>query len=202
MSRRIESVTPLQRLWWRAALVLALLTWLVVGLLVQFGRFDQSLPIWSGRHLVLHSLLICAGLLTFLPLEQQHQLPGLTIEGTIGIWFGGILIVLVPAPQGPLYDPVDLPLYLALLPPITMTVAALSRPLVTLISSRLFARRSWAYDPRRTRRQSFLIGLLTASAAVLGGLRLLSWLNMLLLVLVALLIELVFLAVIRTADSA
>jgi hypothetical protein len=201
MSRRIESVTPLQRLWWRAALLLAVLTWLVIGLLGHFGRFDQSLPIWSGRHLVLHSLLILAGLLTFLPLEQQHQLPGLTIEGTIGIWFGGIVIVLVPAPQGPLYDPVDLPLYLALLPAVTLTAAACSRPLVTAISSRLFAQRSWAFDPRRIRRQSFLIGLLTASTVVLGGLRLLTWLNMVLLLLVALLIELVFLALVRTADS-
>ena len=65
------------------------------------------------------------------------------------------------------------------------------------MSVRLFQARARALDGRRVRRQSYELGLLIATVAALAGLRVLTWVSLLLLTLALVIAELLFLAQVR-----
>jgi hypothetical protein len=68
------------------------------------------------------------------------------------------------------------------------------RPLIHAASLRVFNARARALDGRRVRRQSYEAGLLVATVAALAGLRVLTWVSLLLLALALVIAELLFLS--------
>lgn len=182
--------------WNRARLIIAGiagLCWagaLALLLLVDLQRGTAILPLFYG-------CMLAAPILTFAPIEQSLELPGLTIEGSIGSVLLLYSLAHIPAPNGSLLDLPELPIYVLLISAVFLCVSAVARPFISVISRRIFSQRARARDLRRVQRQSYEIGLLFALAATMAGLRVLNIISLLLLCLAIVIAELLFLAVVR-----
>lgn len=104
----------------------------------------------------------------------------------------------MPAPRDWLLALHELPVYTLLLIALFLCGAAITRPFIHGISVWLFRARARAFDSRRVRRQAYEAGFLAAMIAALAGLRVLTWVSLLLLVLALILAELLFLAQVPT----
>lgn len=170
------------------------LCWAAALSLLLFGNLAAEHEPLALQRLLFYALILTAPLLTFAPVERSLQLPGLTVEGVIGGF--GLLYILafVPAPRAWLLALPELPVYILLLMALFLCGAAVSRPFIHAISARLFRARARAFDHRRVRRQSYEVGLLVAVVAALAGLRVLTWVSLLLLILALVIAELLFLS--------
>lgn len=173
------------------------LCWALVVALLMFGGLATENDPLAPQRLLFYLLLLAAPMLTFAPLEQALALPGLTVEGTLGAGLLLYALALVPAPNDWLLALPDLPIYGLLLIALFLAGAAVARPLIHAASVRLFQQRARALDGRRVRRQSYEIGVLLAAVAALAGLRVLTWVSLLLLLGTLAIAELLFLAQFR-----
>lgn len=146
------------------------------------------------QRLIYYVLVLGGGLLTFVPIQQRMELPGLAFEGVIGSALLLYALAFVPPPTGWLFALPDLPVYLLLILSVFWTVAALALPFVYAIGQRMFRQRLRRLDIRRARRQAHLIGLFAACILLLASLRVLTWVSLLLLTLILVIAELLFLS--------
>lgn len=174
--------------------VLAGLAWAAVLALLLFGGVNNGMAPTSPGRLLFTLLALLAPLLTFAPVERAADLGGLTVEGTLGTALLLYCLAFVPAPRDWLLALVDLPIYGLFLIALFLCGSALARPLIHAIGLRLFHTRARAHDGRRVRRQSYELGLLLAVVAALAGLRVLTWVSLLLLALAIVIAELLFLS--------
>ncbi|NCC32566.1 MAG: hypothetical protein EOM24_11185 [Chloroflexia bacterium] len=177
------------------------LCWSAALALLLFGGLSPADPVLALQRLLFYGLALTAPLLTFIPVERAMALTGLTIEGTVGSFVLLYILAFVPAPQDWLLDLPDLPIYTLFIVALFLVGAAVSRPFLHAVSLRLFRTRARALDGRRVRRQSYEIGLLVAMIALLAGLRVLTWVSLLLLTVVVVIAELLFLAQVRAEVS-
>lgn len=168
--------------------------WAAALALLIYGGLDRISNPLELERLLYYCLVLSAALLTFVPIEIRLQLTGLTIEGVIGFGLLAYTLAFVPAPQGWLLEPVDLPVYGLFFVALLIAGAAVARPFLAVLSRRFFQQRARAFDPRRVRRQAYEIGLFLAAAAVLGSLNVLSWASLLLIGVAIGIAELLFLS--------
>jgi hypothetical protein len=176
------------------AAVAAGLCWAGALALLLFGGVSAGEPPLSPQRLVYYALALAAALLTFVPIERALGMPGLTVEGVVGAALLLYGLAFVPPPTDWLLALPDLPVYALLIGALFLTGAAGSRPFNHVVGRRLVADRVRALDRRRVRRQSYEVGLLMAALAALAGLRVLTWVSVLLLALALTIAELLFLA--------
>lgn len=170
------------------------LCWAGALAMLLFGGVSAAAAPLAPERLLFYALGLAAPLLTFAPIERAAGLTGLTVEGTLGALILLYTLAFVPAPSDWLLSLPDLPVYGLLLMGIFLCGAALTRPLIHAASVRLFRSRARALDGRRVRRQSYEAGLLMAVVAALAGLRVLTWVSLLLLALALVIAELLFLS--------
>lgn len=177
------------------------LCWAGALAMLLFGGVSAASGAASPERLLFYALALAAPLLTFAPIERAAGLAGLTVEGTVGAVALLATLAFVPAPRDWLLALPDLPVYGLLLMALFLCGAAVTRPIIHAAGLRLFRSRARALDGRRVRRQSYEAGLLVAVAAALAGLRVLTWVSLLLLALALVIAELLFLSQIE-AESA
>lgn len=180
---------------------LAGLCWAAALALLLFGGLAAGDDPLSLQRLLFYGLGLAAPLLTFAPLERAMGLHGLTVEATVGAALLLYCLAFVPAPRDWLLDLPDLPVYGLLIIALFLCGAALTRPFIHAATARLFQARARAHDGRRVRRQSYELGLLLAVIAALAGLRVLTWVSLLLLAVALAIAELLFLSQIRAEPS-
>lgn len=180
--------------------VAAGLCWAAALTLLLFGGLSAASPPLAPDRLLFYALALGAALLTFGPIERAAELSGLTVEGAVGVSLLLYCLAFVPAPTDWLLALPDLPVYGMLLSGLLLTAAAVARPFIDALGRRLYQQRARARDARRVRRQSYEIGLLITAAAALAGLRVLTWVSLLLLAIALIVAELLFLSAIR-ADT-
>lgn len=170
------------------------LCWAAALALLLFGGAGASEPPLAPQRLLYYGLSLGAALLTFAPIERGLGMPGLTVEGVAGAALLLYGLAFVPPPTAWLLAPPDMPVYALMIAALFLCGAAGSRPFIYTIGRRIFKDRVRALDMRRVRRQSYEIGLLIAASAGLAGLRVLTWVSVLLLALAIAIAELLFLA--------
>lgn len=148
----------------------------------------------APQRLLYYALVLLAAVLTFVPLQIRMGLPYLGVMGVGGCGLLLYTLAFVPAPPGSLLSLPDLPVYAVLIVALFWSGAALAMPFVYAISRRIFAQRALALDMRRIRRQSYEVGCLLACLAALGGLRVLTWVSALLVILIIVVTEMLFLS--------
>ncbi len=173
------------------------LCWAAALALLLFGGLAAGDDPLSLQRLLFYGLGLAAPLLTFAPVERAMGLSGLTVEGTVGAALLLYCLAFVPAPRDWILDLPDLPVYGLLLAALFLCGAAVSRPFIHAGTARLFEARARAHDGRRVRRQSYELGLLLAVIAALAGLRVLTWVSLLLLAVALAIAELLFLSQFR-----
>jgi hypothetical protein len=177
--------------------VTAGLCWAGSIALLVFGNVGAERALFAPQRLIFYFLVVLAGLLTFLPCERWLAIEGLTMQGVGGTALLAYTLAFVPAPSEWLLYLPDMPVYALLLLGIWLSVAAVSLPFIVVLGQRFFAQRALAGDLRRSRRQSHELGLLAATTMALAGLRVLTWVSLLLLVLIIVIAELLFLSQVR-----
>ncbi|MEI7770449.1 MAG: hypothetical protein WCI67_10695 [Chloroflexales bacterium] len=170
------------------------LCWAATLALLLFGGLHAGEPPLAPQRLIYYALALGAALLTFAPIESGLGMPGLAVEGTLGAALLLYALAFVPPPTDWLLSPPDMPVYALLIGALFLCGAAGSRPFLYTVGRRLFRERVQARDLRRVRRQSYEVGLLIAALAALAGLRVLTWVSVLLLALALTIAELLFLA--------
>jgi hypothetical protein len=174
--------------------VAAGLCWAGALAVLLFGGVSAESDPLAPQRLLFYLLALAAPILTFLPVERAAGLGGLTVEGTVGAALLLYCLAFVPAPRDWLLALPELPVYGLLLLALFLCAAAVTRPLIHAASLRVFNARARALDGRRVRRQSYEAGLLVATVAALAGLRVLTWVSLLLLALALVIAELLFLS--------
>jgi hypothetical protein len=127
-------------------------------------------------------------------MQLRLETPGLALEGTIGAALLLYTLAFVPAPTNWLLSPPDAPVYALLALAVYLFGAALALPFVAAVGQRLLRQRVMRYDRRRMRRQAHEVGAVLALCVVLAGLRVLTPLGVLLLILIVIVAELMFLS--------
>lgn len=163
-----------------------------------FVGMDAERALLAPLRLLFYVLVLAAGLLTFVPVQRQLQIPGLAFEGVAGASLLLYTLAFVPPPTGWLLSLPDIPVYLLLAVAVFWTVSAVVTPPVFAFGRRIFHQRARQYDLRRARRQAHEFGLLAALCIGLAGLRLLTPLSVVLLALILVVAELLFLSFVET----
>jgi hypothetical protein len=176
------------------AAVAAGLCWAGGLALLLFGGVGGAGGALAPQRLLYYGLVLAAALLTFAPIERAMGMPGLTVDGAVGAALLFYCLAFVPPPTDWLLALPDLPVYALLIGALFLCGSAAARPFIYAISRRVFQQRARALDLPRVRRQSYEVGLLLAATAGLAGLRVLSWVSMLLLGLALIIAELLFMA--------
>ncbi len=138
-------------------------------------------------------LVLAASVLTFAPLQQHMELPRLAVEGTTGFALLFHTLAFVPPPNGWLLSLPDLPVYALLITAIFLSTSALVLPFIYALRQRFIKKRAHRLDMRQARRQAYVAGGIAACGIILAGLRMLTWISFLLLVLIVLMVELMML---------
>lgn len=167
-------------------------TW-AIWLLLK-GDLRSYSAFFASPRLLFYMALVLASALTFIPIEQRFELPGLAFQGMAGSILLCYTIAFVPAPTAWLLSLPDTPVYLLLIIALFWLVSAIVMPFVHVIGLSIWKNRAHQFDLRRVKRQSHEIGLLVAMIAVLASLRVLTWVSLLLLVLILIIAELLFLS--------
>ncbi|MEJ5346940.1 MAG: hypothetical protein WHS83_18675 [Chloroflexus sp.] len=189
-----QEETPKKRRWLPLLALLAGLCWaLVITIILRVDLIGEP-NLFSPWHLLFYILTLGAGILTFWPLETWLELPGLTIEGTLGVGMLLVTLAMVPAPDGTLLDQSAVPAYLVMLIAVLLSVAAIVRPVIAVLSRRWLALRAWALDNRRVRREAYECGLFVAAILALAALRTLDPIKFVALAVIIVLIEILLLS--------
>ncbi len=191
-----DAETPLYR---RPALLLAVaagLCWAsALGMLL--GGLDQGAPVLSPARLIFYVLVLAAGLLTFVPIQRRLELPGLAVQGCGGWFLLAYVLAFVPPPTESLLALPDTPVYLILIAALFWSVSAVALPLLYALGRRMFKQRARQYDQRRARRQAHEVGVFAALCVALAGLRALTPLAVVLVILILVVAELLLLSFIE-----
>jgi len=183
-SRRVTLlVASLAGLCWAGAL--AMLLW---------GVVDRRQPYDAPERMVYYMVVVSAALLTFVPVERQFHLTGLTVEGLLGTGLLLYTLAFVPSPVEWLLSPPDAPVYAVMALAVFWFFSSIAMPLLYALGQRIFHQRAWRYDRRRARRQAYEIGLLAALTVILAGLRALTPVAVALIALIIGVAELLFLS--------
>lgn len=188
------SARPVTRTLTIALAVLAGLCW--AGALAVLFLADVSMQqqVFAPSRVLFYALVIAAALLTWVPMQVRLDTPGLALEGLVGSFLLLYTIAFVPAPKSWLLSPPDAPVYALLAGALYLTGTAIALPFVAAIGSHFFRQRARRFDKRRTRRQARECGLALALLVVLAGLRVLTPLGVLLVVMILVVAELMFLS--------
>jgi len=162
------------------------------------ANLDAEHDLLAPTRAIFYTLVLVAGLLTFVPFQRRLSLPGLALEGVAGSFLLLYTLAFVPPPTGWLLSPPDAAVYLLLALGLFWSVSAVSMPLVHAIGQRAFRQRARRYDLRRARRQAHEFGLLVALSVGLAGLRVLTLVSVVLLALILAVAELLFLSFVET----
>ena len=186
----------------RPAMLLAVaagLCWsCALAMLLTFNIGADS-DVFATERIIFYALVLGAGLLSFVPPQRQLGLPGLAFEGVSGMFLLLYTLAFVPPPTGSLLSLPDIPVYVIIMLALFWSVSAIAMPLVYTFGKRLFRQRARQYDVRRSRRQAHEIGALVALAGGMAGLRVLTPIAFVLLVLILVVTEMLCLAYIETA---
>lgn len=189
-----QDETPRVRRWLPLLALLAGLCWaLVISVILRVDLIGEP-NLFSPWHLLFYILALGVGILTFWPLETWLELPGLTIEGTLGVGMFLVTLAMVPAPDGTLLDQSSAPAYIVMLIAVLLSVAAVVRPVIAVLSRRWLALRAWALDNRRVRREAYECGLFVAVVLVMAALRTLDPIKFVALAVIIVLIEILLLS--------
>jgi hypothetical protein len=174
--------------------LMAGLCWAVAIALLLMGDLRTQEAFFAPLRIIFYLAILLAGWLTFVPAERRLELPGLALQG-----IGGSLLLLytlafVPPPTGWLFSLPDTPIYLLLIVSLFFVASAIAMPIVYLIGLRIFSNRARQLDLKRVRRQSHEVGTLVGLVAILAGLRIFTWVSLLLLILILVIAELLFLS--------
>lgn len=186
----------------RPAMLLAVaagLCWACALAMLLTLNIGANINLLAPERLIFYVLVLAGGVLSFVPVQRHLRLPGLAFEGIAGTALLLYTLAFVPPPTGSLLSLPDLPVYLIIMLALFWSVAALAMPLTFLLGKRLFRQRARQYDTRRSRRQAHEIGALVALAAGMAGLRVLTPIGLVLLLLILVVTEMLCLAYIETA---
>ncbi|NJP04647.1 MAG: hypothetical protein HC837_02935 [Chloroflexaceae bacterium] len=155
----------------------------------------------APQRLLFYVLVMTAGLLTFVPLEQRMGLSGITLQGVGGTALLLYILAFVPPPSQWLLSLPDLPVYGLIIVALFWSTSAIVLPFIYAASQQLFQQRARRLDLRRARRQAHEAGLLLACIAVLAGLGVFHWISLLLVVLIIFIAELLFLSRVKAEGT-
>ncbi|MGQ9547956.1 MAG: hypothetical protein ACUVSY_02195 [Roseiflexus sp.] len=181
----------------RVALLVALLggfCWAGALAMLLWGVVDRRQPCNAPERVVYYTLVVTAALLTFVPVERQFHLTGLTVEGLLGIGLLLYTLAFVPPPVEWLLSPPEVPVYTVMTLAVFWFFSSIAMPLLYMLGQRIFHQRARRYDRRRARRQAYEIGLLAALTVILAGLRALTPVSVVLIALIIGVAELLFLS--------
>jgi hypothetical protein len=194
-------IAPAQPDRWMVLLAtLAGVTWAGVLSMLLFGAVDQTLALANPARWLFCGLVLLAGLLTFVPLQIRLRLPGLAFEGTAGALLLLYTLAFVPPPNAWLLSPPDVPVFVLFAAALLWFTSALALPIIFAISQRVYRQRARQYDMRRARRQAHEVGIAAAACVLLAGLRVLTPLGVLLVILITAVAELLILSYVE-ADA-
>lgn len=160
---------------------------LLVNLRQEMGPF-------TPLRLLYTTLVVSAGLLTFVPIQQALELPRLAWEGTLGTFLLFYTLAFVPPPTRWLLSLPDMPVYGLLIVALFETTSIITLPFLALLHQRRTRQRVHRIDVQQARRHSYEVGLLATGVVVLAGLRVLTWISALLLLLILVTMELLILS--------
>jgi hypothetical protein len=185
----------------RPALLLAAaagLCWAcAIALLLSGGLEAEHNPLATPRA-IFYALVLSAGLLTFVPVQQRLRLPGLALEGVAGTALLLYTLAFVPPPTGWLLALPDTPVYLVFIAAVFWSCSAIALPPIYALGRWTFRQRARQYDRRRAYRQAHEVGALLAVVVGLAGLRLLTPFGIALVVLILVVAEMLFLSFVET----
>lgn len=182
--------------WTPWAIALAVVAW-IGALLLLTTNAAQGLGQIGGLQRVIAVGWGLAAFLTFAPLQWRLHLGGLTWQGIFGWGLLGYLLAWAPPPTNGLLDLPETPVYLLLFLAVFYAVAAAVCPIAFLLGQRLFSHRLQRLDVRRARRQGYEAGVLAVAVLAMAGLRVLTPLTGILLVVVMILLETLLLSQMR-----
>lgn len=175
------------------------LCWAGVFAILLSAQFEAAGGALTPVRVMFYLLTLLAGLLTFVPIQRHIQTPGLAFEGVVGVVLLVYALTFMPPPTGSLLALPDLPVYVVFLMALFWTCAAIVLPIIYGLGQRLFQRRARRYDLRRARRQAHECSAVVVLCAALAGLRVLTPLYVVLVILIVIVAEMLFLAFIETS---
>jgi len=185
----------------RPTLLLAVsagLCWACAIALLLSGGLQNVHTLLAPPRVIFYVLVLAAGLLTFVPVQQQLRLPGLALEGIGGTALLFYVLAFVPPPTAWLLALPDTPVYLIFAAALFWSVSACALPPIYALGKWLFRQRARQYDRRRATRQAHEVGAAAVAVAALAGLRLLTAFGVALVALILIVAELLFLSFVET----
>lgn len=186
---------------WLLLALMAALCWVGALLLLLLADLRAEPHPLAPQRIFFYVLVLTGGLLTFVPVQMRMRLPRLAFEGVTSTALLCYIIAFVPPPTGWLFALPDLPVYLLFITTLFWSTSALVLPFSYALGKHVFKQRARQMDTRRARRQAHECGLLFALAATLAGLRVLTWVSFLLLVLIMITAEILLLSRIQAVDT-
>ncbi|KAB8142924.1 hypothetical protein F8S13_11785 [Chloroflexia bacterium SDU3-3] len=156
-----------------------------------------TLPPFAPLRVIFYALVLAAALLTFVPVQMAMRTPGVAFQGACGSLVLLYALAFIPPPTGPIYFLPDLPVYLIFLGGLFALGSALALPAAYLIGTKIFHYRAKKYDTRRAWRQAHEFGAALAACGALAGLRVLNPLSAVVVLLIAVVSEILFLAYVK-----
>ncbi len=165
------------------------------ALALLFSRsMPPTLPILAPLRLLFYLLVVGAALCTFVPVQRALGLPALAREGTAGCGLLFYTLAFVPPPNDWLFALPDMPVYMLLMVAVFWSSSALVQPFVYVLRQHIVRQRGQRLNPATARRHAHEVGIIAAGVVVLAGLRVLTWISLLLLVLIVMTTELLWLS--------
>jgi hypothetical protein len=176
---------------------LAGLAWAAALAMLFFGDIHRVREPLATPRIIFCLLAFAAGMLTFVPLQQRLRIPGLALSGTAGSFLTLYCLAFVPAPTEWLLSPPDAPVYIIFAAALYWLVSSVALPIAFAFGQRMFRQRARQYDLRRARRQSREAGAAVVLCLLLAGLRILTPLGVILVILIVVVSEFLFLAFVK-----
>lgn len=153
---------------------------------------------WAAEGVFAMLLTFVAAVCTFVPIQRRFDLPGLVVQGVFGTTLLTLVLGVVPFPRGWLLSLPDTPVYVMLAIALFWAVSAVALPIVYVIGLRVFQSRARRYDQRRARRHAYECGAAAVALLLMAGLRVLTPLTAVLVVLIIIVVESLFLWFVET----
>ena len=175
------------------------LCWAFAIVMILSGHLETE-DVFAPVRIIFYIAILLAGVSTFVPIQRQLNIPGLAFEGIAGSSLLLYTLAFVPPPTGWLLALPDTPVYIIFAAALFWTTSAIMMPLMYVLGQRIFRQRVRKYDLHRARRQAHEVGFLLALCAILAGLRVLTPIVVVLLVLILVVSEILFLSFIETSN--
>src|SRR5215212_10118866 len=129
----------------RPALLLAVaagLCWACALAMLLSADLEATRELLAPVRVIFYTLVLVAGLLTFVPFQRRLGLPGLAIEGVAGSFLLLYMLAFVPPPTAWLLALPDMPVYVLLALSVLWSVSATAMPVVYALGRRAFRQRA------------------------------------------------------------